>query len=236
MNSLIYFNNCASTQDELIDFLNQHYLSEDFLAVYTFNQTKGRGQYGNSWENLPEKNLAYSFALKTKNINVSDTCFNFYTAILVRDFIANLTKTEVKIKWPNDLILKNKKICGMLFEKNKNYFVVGIGINILQENFKNLPKAGSILSQTGLSFELKAFTESIHQYLFEHLVQKEIPNNILELYHLHLYRKNEVSVFEKNEVRQNGIIKNVDETGHIWIDLENEGLQKFFHKEIELLY
>ena len=236
MNSLIYFNNCASTQDELIDFLNQHYLSEDFLAVYTFNQTKGRGQYGNSWENLPEKNLAYSFALKTKNINVSDTCFNFYTAILVRDFIANLTKTEVKIKWPNDLILKNKKICGMLFEKSKNYFVVGIGINILQENFKNLPKAGSVLSQTGLSFELKAFTESLHQYIFEHLVQKEIPNNILELYHLHLYRKNEVSVFEKNEVRQNGIIKNVDETGHIWIDLENEGLQKFFHKEIELLY
>ena len=236
MNSLIYFNNCASTQDELIDFLNQHYLSEDFLAVYTFNQTKGRGQYGNSWENLPEENLAYSFALKTKNINVSDTCFNFYTAILVRDFIANLTKTEVKIKWPNDLILKNKKICGMLFEKNKNYFVVGIGINILQENFKNLPKAGSILSQTGLSFELKAFTESLHQYLFEHLVQKEIPNNILELYKLHLYRKNEVSVFEKNEVRQNGIIQNVDENGYIWIDLENEGLQKFFHKEIELLY
>ena len=236
MNSLIYFNNCASTQDELIDFLNQHYLSEDFLAVYTFNQTKGRGQYGNSWENLPEENLAYSFALKTKNINVSDTCFNFYTAILVRDFIANLTKTEVKIKWPNDLILKNKKICGMLFEKNKNYFVVGIGINILQENFKNLPKAGSVLSQTGLSFELKAFTESLHQYLFEHLVQKEIPNNILELYQLHLYRKNEVSVFEKNEVRQNGIIKNVDENGYIWIDLENEGLKKFFHKEIELLY
>ena len=236
MNSLIYFNNCASTQDELIDFLNQHYLSEDFLAVYTFNQTKGRGQYGNSWENLPEENLAYSFALKTKNINVSDTCFNFYTAILVRDFIANLTKTEVKIKWPNDLILKNKKICGMLFEKNKNYFVVGIGINILQENFKNLPKAGSVLSQTGLSFELKAFTESLHQYLFEHLVQKEIPNNILELYQLHLYRKNEVSVFEKNEVRQNGIIQNVDENGYIWIDLENEGLQKFFHKEIEMLY
>lgn len=236
MNSLIYFNNCASTQDELIDFLNQHYLSEDFLAVYTFNQTKGRGQYGNSWENLPEENLAYSFALKTKNINVSDTCFNFYTAILVRDFIANLTKTEVKIKWPNDLILKNKKICGMLFEKNKNYFVVGIGINILQENFKNLPKAGSVLSQTGLSFELKAFTESLHQYIFEHLVQKEIPNDVLELYHLHLYRKNEVSVFEKNEVRQNGIIQNVDENGYIWIDLENEGLQKFFHKEIELLY
>ena len=67
-------------------------------------------------------------------------------------------------------------------------------------------------------------------------IQKEIPNNILELYQLNLYRKNEVSVFEKNEVRQNGIIQKVDENGYIWIDLENEGLQKFFHKEIELLY
>ena len=109
MNSLIYFNNCTSTQDELIDFLNQHYLSEDFLAVYTFNQTKGRGQYGNIWETTPEENLAYSFAIKTKNISVSDILFNYYTAILIRDFIANLTQTGVKIKWPNDLILKNKK-------------------------------------------------------------------------------------------------------------------------------
>ena len=236
MKSLIYLPQCSSTNDEIIDFINLSHLEEDFLAIYTFNQTNGRGQYGNKWKILANQNLAFSFAIKTQKISCSDILFNYYTAILVRDFIANLTKTEVKIKWPNDLILKNKKICGMLFEKSKNYFVVGIGINILQENFKNLPKAGSILSQTGLFFELKAFTESLHQYLFEHLVQKEIPNNILELYHLHLYRKNEVSVFEKNEVRQNGIIQNVDENGYIWIDLENEGLQKFFHKEIELLY
>ena len=236
MNSLIYFNNCASTQDELIDFLNQHYLSEDFLAVYTFNQTKGRGQYGNSWENLPEKNLAYSFALKTKNINVSDTCFNFYTAILVKDFIANLTKTEVKIKWPNDLILKNKKICGMLFEKKGNYLVSGIGINILQENFENLPKAGSILSQTNLKFDLKNFAESLYHYISEKLMPENIPENILELYNQNLYKKNTISVFEKDKVRQNGIIQNADNNGFLWIELENDGLQKFFHKEIELLY
>ena len=158
MNSLIYYKHCTSTQDEIIDFINTNHLTEDFLAVYTFNQTKGRGQYGNSWEITPEENLAFSFAIKTKNISVSNSLFNFYTAIIIRDFIANLSKTEVKIKWPNDLILKNKKICGMLFEKNKNYFVVGIGINILQENFKNLPKSCSILSQTLLSFELKSFT------------------------------------------------------------------------------
>ncbi len=236
MNSLIYYKNCASTQDEIIDFINTNYLIEDFLAVYTFNQTKGRGQYGNIWETTPEENLAYSFAIKTKNISVSDILFNYYTAILIRDFIANLTQTGVKIKWPNDLILKNKKICGMLFEKRKNYFIVGIGINISQKNFENLPKAGSLLTQTHLNFDLKTFTESLHQYILKILTQKPIPDNVVEIYNTHLYKKNEIAVFEKNKIRQNGMIENADENGNLWVDLENEGLQKFFHKEIELLY
>ena len=236
MNSLIYYQHCTSTQDEIIDFINTNHLTEDFLAVYTFNQTKGRGQYGNSWEITPEENLAFSFAIKTKNISVSNSLFNFYTAIIIRDFIANLSKTEVKIKWPNDLILKNKKICGMLFEKKGDYFIVGIGINILQKEFGDLQKAGSIFTQTHLSFDLKSFAESLHQYILKNLLQNPFPENILEIYNANLFKRNEISVFEKNKVRQNGIIKNADETGHLWIELEKEGLQKFFHKEIELLY
>lgn len=236
MNSLIYYTQCASTNDEIIDFINTRHLTEDFLAAYTFNQTKGRGQYGNTWETSPNENLAYSFALKTKNISVSNILFNYYTAILIRDFIANLTQTDVKIKWPNDLILKNKKICGMLFEKKGDYFIAGIGINILQKNFEKLPKAGSIFTQTGIAFDLNNVAESLHSFVFENLVQNKLPENILELYNSHLYKRNEVSVFEKGSSRQNGIIHRADEDGFLWIELENDGLQKFFHKEIELLY
>lgn len=236
MISLIYLKSCASTNDEIIDFINMHHLKEDFLAVYTFHQTKGRGQYGNSWEANPQENLAYSFAIKIKNIKISYNLFNFYTAILVRDFIANLTKTNVKIKWPNDLILKNKKICGMLFEKKGDYIIAGIGINILQQNFENLPKAASILTQTNVSYDLESFVIELHQYIFKNILDKKFLENILEMYNHHLFKRDEVSVFEKNKIRQNGIIKNADENGNIWIELENEGLQKFFHKEIEMLY
>ena len=236
MKSLIYLPQCSSTNDEIIDFINLSHLEEDFLAIYTFNQTNGRGQYGNKWKILANENLAFSFAIKTQKISCSDILFNYYTAILVRDFIANLTKTEVKIKWPNDLILKNKKICGMLFEKKGNYLVSGIGINILQENFENLPKAGSILSQTKLKFDLKNFAESFYHYISEKLMTENIPENILEIYNHNLYKKNTISVFEKDKLRQNGIIQNADNNGFLWIELENDGLQKFFHKEIELLY
>lgn len=236
MNSLIYLSTCSSTQDEVIDFINSNHLHEDYLAIYTFNQTNGRGQYGNIWENYPHENLAYSFAIKTKNISYSDILFNYYTAIVVRDFIANLTKTNVKIKWPNDLILKNKKISGMIFEKKGDFLIGGIGVNVLQKNFENLPKAGSILTQTHLAFDLEKFTNSFHQYLFQNLMQNQFPKNIAELYNQNLYKKDEIAVFEINQVRQNGIIKRADEEGYLWIELEIDGLQKFFYKEIEMLY
>jgi BirA family biotin operon repressor/biotin-[acetyl-CoA-carboxylase] ligase len=236
MTSLIYLDHCTSTNDEIIDFINTRYLEEDFLTVYTFNQTHGRGQYGNTWENSPQENLAFSFAIKNKNFSTSPILLNYYTAIIIRDFIANLTQTEVKIKWPNDIILKNKKICGMLFEKKGDYLITGIGINILQKNFEGLPKGGSLFTQTGLKFDLKTLAESLHHYILGKLIQNEIPEDILETYNTHLFKRHEVSVFEKDHSRQNGIIQSADESGNLWIELENEGLQKFFHKEIELLY
>ena len=57
----------------------------------------------------------------------------------------------MKIKWPNDLKKKKKKIAGILIEakkiENTEVFIIGIGVNVLQTNFDNLPKAGAILSQ-----------------------------------------------------------------------------------------
>lgn len=236
MNSLIYYKQCTSTQDEIIDFINTHNLIEDFLGVYSFHQNKGRGQYGNSWETNPDENLAFSFVVKTNTISLSDILFNYYTAIIIRDFVANLAQTEVLIKWPNDIIMHNKKIGGMLFEKKKNYFIVGIGLNILQQNFENLPKAGSLLTQTQLAFDLKSVAESLYQYLVKKITQNSFPTDILAQYNQHLYKRDKIAVFEKNKVRQNGIIRNADENGFLWIDLEDEGLQKFFHKEIQMCY
>jgi len=236
MSQLFHLENCFSTNDEIILLLNE----DEPTAVFTFNQTQGRGQYGNIWKVVPNQNLAYSLAIKTSKINISDTFLNYYTAIIVRDFLANLTNGNVEIKWPNDIILNGKKICGILIEKKKvakkEYYIIGIGINILQNDFSHLPKAGSILSITGLSFDLKDFATQFHQYLISKIEQIDSEEEILNIYNNSLFRKDEISVFQKNNVRQNGIIKNADKNGFLWIELENEGLQKFFHKEIELLY
>lgn len=237
MEGLIYLDHCSSTNDEAASFLL--YPDSNFFALHTFNQTKGRGQYGNSWESVAGKNLAYSLAVKCAPVKVSDFLFNYCTAVLVRDFLANLTSNQVKIKWPNDIILNRKKVCGILLEKKKingtEYYIVGIGINILQEKFDEISTAGSVLTQTSQLFELKDFAEKFHDFMVENLRIIPLEDEILNRFNENLFRKDEISVFEIGGIRQNGIIRFADKNGEIHIEFE-DGMKNFYHKEIKLLY
>jgi len=237
MSDLFYQKECSSTNDEISQVLL--YPDSNFVGLYTFNQTKGRGQYGNTWISTAEKNLAYTIAVKTDSISLSDFMFNYYTAIAVRQYIAILTENTVKIKWPNDIILANKKVAGILIEKRKyngeNYFLIGTGINILQEKFDEISNAGSIFTQTGKKHDLQTVVKEFHQFLIEKFKNPPSEIEVLDGFNENLFRKDEISVFEIEEVRQNGIIRKADENGKIWIEFEN-GLQSFYHKEIKLLY
>lgn len=238
MSQLFYLNECSSTNDEISKFLL--YENSDFIAVYTFNQTNGRGQYGNTWSSTAEKNLAYTLAVKAEEFTVPHVMFNYYTAIVISDFLANLAGSQVKIKWPNDIILKNKKTVGILIEKQKinhqNYFIIGAGFNVLQEKFNEISNAGSLLTLTGKHFNLREFTWQLHEFLSEKLKNLPPEQEILNLFNRNLFRKDEISVFERNGKRQNGIIRKADERGELWIELEDDGLWSFYHKEIKLLY
>lgn len=237
MSQLFYLKECSSTNDEISKFLL--YENSDFIGLHTFNQTKGRGQYGNVWTQTAGKNLAYTLAVNTHNILCSDFIFNYYTAIIVRDYLANLADYDVKIKWPNDIILKGKKIVGILIEKKKinqnNYFIIGTGINVLQDEFEAISNAGSLLTQTGQQFDLEDLTLNFHEFLCEKL--KNIPSDqeILESFNKNLFRKDIISVFEIEKERQNGIIRRADDKGELWIEME-DGMRSFYHKEVKLLY
>lgn len=237
MSQLFYQKECSSTNDEISQVLL--YPHSDFVGFYTFNQTKGRGQYGNRWTSIPEQNLAYTLAVKTQNITLSDFIFNYYTAIAIREFVAKLTAKTTKIKWPNDIILANKKVVGILIEKKKfngeNYFLIGTGINVLQEKFDEISNAGSILTQTGEKFDLNNLTENLHEFLVEKFKNLDSEDEILEKFNSNLFRKDEISVFEIDGKRQNGIIRKADEKSEIWIEFE-DGIKSFYHKEIKLLY
>lgn len=229
------FESSTSTQDEVEKYLFQ----TDFgAALYTFNQIQGRGQYGNQWLLKKDENLAYSLMIHEGQIATSLSLINFHTALIVRDFLANLTQGEVFVKWPNDLIIHGKKVCGILIERkkynNEYYLTIGIGINVLQTEFEALSKAGSIYTQTSKKFDLKQFTLDFHRFFSYHITLSH--DSLMLTYNEHLFNRNRVALFMVNQKRQNGIIKNVDEEGFLWIELEEDGLSRFFHKEVEMLY
>lgn len=238
MSDLFHRYECTSTNDEIIELLKDQ--SSNFIGLYTLNQTNGRGQYGNKWASLPQQNLAYTMAVQSESFFISDFLFNFYTANCFREFIANLTEKIVKIKWPNDIICDNKKVSGTLIEKkkinNKIYYIIGIGINVLQEKFNEISNAGSLLTQTKKILNPENIAIELHAFLIEYLQKPLNKEDILEEFNDNLFKKNKISVFEINNTRQNGIIKNADENGCLWIELEDDGLKSFYHKEIKLLY
>lgn len=238
MHSLFYLPECASTQEEVSKFFRAE--NPGLTAVYTHRQTQGRGQYGNRWESNAGQNIAYSAALRTADVSLPAHLFNFHTAQIVADFLANLTRTAVEIKWPNDLIIKNKKVCGLLMERRniagQSCYIVGIGLNVLQRDFFNFPKAGSLYTQAGIEPEPSLLAEQLHEYLTHFLPVMPTGDQVIENLNSQLFRKDIVSVFEIGGIRQNGIVRRVDAEGRLWVELEQSGLKDFGHKELQMLY
>ena len=89
MTPIIYVDKCESTNIDIEKFISVE--NFNFLSLYTFHQIKGKGQYGNTWETSDNLNLAFTISVPEHLIKLENTLFNFHTAGLVADFIANLS-------------------------------------------------------------------------------------------------------------------------------------------------
>ena len=124
-----FFKSVSSTNDIAIKKLKQGIISGIIISK---KQTKGRGRYGNKWISL-ENNLFMSifFSLNTKN---SLQKLTLLACKIVQKSLLKLINIKIKIKKPNDLLINEKKVCGILqetiFYKNKKYVIIGIGINV----------------------------------------------------------------------------------------------------------
>ena len=105
--------------------------NKDILVVTADKQTKGKGRKGKKWHS-PEGNISLSLAFADREL---DSPISIATGILVKDALSEVFNLDtIKLKWPNDLVFENKKIGGILVEKevyaNFTKTIVGIGINL----------------------------------------------------------------------------------------------------------
>lgn len=135
--------------------------AEDGLVVWAQRQTKGRGQKNRSWESKPGSSLTFSVLFRPSPQEQAVLGrFTALGALAVAQTVWDLTGRQALVKWPNDVLLNGKKICGVLAETDlqagkANAVVVGIGLNLLPDAFDgqaamNYP-AGDVFSETGIN-------------------------------------------------------------------------------------
>ena len=106
-----------------------------FGIVSAEKQVKGRGQYGKTWVS-PKGNLYVSIFFPIDNKHFDLKKFTFINCLLVKKTISSFYKGTIKIKKPNDLLIDNKKVSGILQETllklNQKFIIIGIGVNLIK--------------------------------------------------------------------------------------------------------
>ncbi|WMI66044.1 biotin--[acetyl-CoA-carboxylase] ligase [Aestuariibaculum sp. YM273] len=218
---------------------------DDYTAVITENQTKGRGQMGSVWNSQSSKNLTFSVFKSLLGFEIQ---YPFYISMVASLAVVKTLEgfdiPKLNVKWPNDILSENKKVCGILIEnaiKQGQYAssIIGMGLNVNQTAFENLPKASSLKLVTGKTFDLEELAHRIIiqlQTYFELLKQSKL-EVLKEEYESYLFRKNKPSTFKNDEgFMFSGIIKSVSDTGMLQVLLEDDLIKEFDLKTITLLY
>lgn len=214
---------------------------DDFTVVSTELQLKGRGQMGSKWVSDKGKNLTISILKKLENFDVQNQFnLNCIVSLAIYDVLHEMKVPNLYVKWPNDILSVDKKICGILIENIlKGRFIqaaiIGIGLNVNQTNFGTLEKVSSLGLLLEQKLEPHNLIEPIRSRLkFYFSISSQ---ELREKYHKILFRKDTPSIFmnTKNE-KFMGIIMGVDTEGKLIVE-HKDGLQKKYGlKEIKLLY
>ncbi len=133
-------------------------------------QTAGRGRLGRSWESM-EGNLFVSFKLK---VELKDTAkMVFIIGLSLLEAVKNISpNADVKIKWPNDILINNKKTAGILIERDDECLIIGIGVNIKQHpEDVNLIYQATSLKTEKINTDRVAFLKSCVSFLDKNLVE-----------------------------------------------------------------
>lgn len=233
-----------STNTYLRD-LSSANLLEDYTVVSANKQTKGRGQMGAVWSSEESSNLTFSM-LRVVSFLESDNQYylNIVAALALTKLLSRYNIPKISIKWPNDILSVDKKICGILIEnvikQNKlSSSIIGIGLNVNQTKFINLPKASSLKLINGNHFNLdELLFELIKDFKFYFSILEKGGFLVLKSeYESLLFKKNKPSTFKNGEGELfSGFINGVTENGCLEVMLEDNKMQSFNLKEIELLY
>jgi BirA family biotin operon repressor/biotin-[acetyl-CoA-carboxylase] ligase len=218
---------------EEIDSTNR-YLSDLEIDANTLficsaeKQTRGKGRGNKKWESPTGQNIYLSLSFqfeKSSNLNG----FSLMVGLAIRDTLAELYDIDLKIKWPNDIFFKNKKLCGILietkYENNLVKIIIGIGINVFMQTNEHIDQDWISLKLIDgekkfdrnliigkLTSKVLDYFRAYKIYGFAHFQKK---------FNLHNYLKNK-TVTSENFKEKNCKVIEVDAEGRLKVQIDKE--------------
>ena len=199
------------------------------MAIFSHEQTAGKGQRGKNWVSEKDANIALSILLNPFPLSIPDQFkLSVCIAASVCEFFSKYAGDETKIKWPNDIYWRDRKAGGILIENvikssqsevgSWQWSVIGIGININQTDFDpDLPNPVSLKQITGKNHnpvELAKELCSIIEVNYQALIAGNFMT-VFSKYQTHLYKKDEKVKLKKGNRVFETAIKGVSETGQL---------------------
>lgn len=223
---LLKFKQVTSTQDVLKRFVK----NKKEIAVFAYTQTRGRGRQKRFWHS-PSGGIYLSILMfPAKQINT----IPLIAALSVIESLKEFNFTNLSIHWPNDVLLNNKKICGILCEKFNDAVICGIGLNVnVKKMPTKLPNATSLFIETGKIYNLDEILYKILQNFwmcYDNLQADKF--KFADIYHYisGLGEPIEVKLSSKETIK--GIIHNIDEDWTLLVRTEDGLIKKIYYGDV----
>ncbi len=198
------------------------------LIVLADLQTQGKGQRGRIWQSVAGESLLMSIILVPKHSLVHQFVFSAGVAVAIANILQKYTEDKiVTIKWPNDIIVSDKKAGGVLIENVLQgsrwvYTVVGIGVNICQDKFADeLFHATSLKIETGKTVEIKKICLEISNAIKEFASSNLSVDQVMAAYNHLLFKRNCTQKINDNSKLRNIIVKEVRPDGGLVVQNEH---------------
>ena len=215
---------------------NSYQLLDNFTFVSADYQSKGKGRNDRVWESVKGLNLMFSALIKDPKLVNESNALSLMAAVEISKLLESYNINNVSIKWPNDVLVNDKKICGILSEGQlPNYLVIGIGLNVNQKEFP----VGLRRPATSMSNELNKDVniESIKETLFPNIInnfKKLDKDKYLSYFRKHNYLLNKRVKVNINHQLFIGEAIGIDDNFNIQI-LSNDLLLHVDSGELEIL-
>jgi len=243
--NLIKLKEVDSTNNFLKDLVSKSEPLAEGTVIMADNQFAGRGQQESVWQTQAGKNISTSIYLKPSFLPLNKQFYlNIAVSLAVSDALSCFVPEGIKVKWPNDMYYKNKKLGGILIENTLTgtsirSSVIGIGLNVNQSEFSESisERATSVIQILQRNVPLMDIMAKIFMFMEKYyLILRAGKYSILQNDYLaRLYNFNIPALYKKDGELFEGIIKGVEDGGRLAVET-NEGLKTFNFKEIEFTH